>query len=157
MPSPTIIGPRDALLNNPAARITRCAKPANRLGYFQMHKHVLVYAADSRWAAMAERLDELMADGGFRVLKDEAHTRAGLLRGPGGAWVFVKRVRTSSWARGLVDAARGSRGRRWVGGAAMLAEAGFNRPAPLAALEVHRAGAISECYLICEALNDATV
>jgi hypothetical protein len=122
-----------------------------------MHKHVLVYAADPRWAAMAERLDELMADGGFRVLKDEAHTRAGLLRGPGGAWVFVKRVRTGSWARGLVANARGSRVRRWLGGAAMLAEAGFNRPAPLAALEVHRAGAVSECYLICEALNDATV
>ena len=52
-----------------------------------MRKHVLVYAADSRWAAMAERLEELMADGGFRVLKDEAHTCAGLVRGPGGAWV----------------------------------------------------------------------
>src|SRR5260370_39686949 len=108
----TIIGVPATLLNNPAAQITRCAKLTNRFPYFQMHKHVLVYAADSRWAAMAERLDELMADGGFRVLKDEAHTRAGLLRGPGGAWVFVKRVRTGSWARGLVANARGSRVRR---------------------------------------------
>ena len=122
-----------------------------------MRKHVLVYAADSRWAAMAERLEELMADGGFRVLKDEAHTCAGLVRGPGGAWVFVKRVRTGSWAKGLLAAARGSPVRRWLGGAAMLAEAGFNRPAPLAALEVHRAGAVSESYLMCEALNKATV
>src|ERR1700730_14334412 len=104
VPSPTIIGFSATLLNNPAAQITRCAKLTNRLPYFQMHKHVLVYAADPRWAAMAERLDELMADGGVRVLKDEGHTRAGLLPGPGGAWVFVKRVRTSSWARGLVDA-----------------------------------------------------
>jgi len=71
-----------------------------------MYKRVL-YAADPRWAAMAERLDVLMADGGFRALKDEARTRAGLLKGPDGAWVFVKRVRTGSWARGLIATARG--------------------------------------------------
>jgi hypothetical protein len=106
---------------------------------------------------MAEQLDVLMADGGFRALKDEARTRAGLLKGPDGAWVFVKRVRTGSWARGLIASARGSRVRRWLEGAAMLSMAGFNRPAPLAALEVRHAGAVNESYLICEALNDATV
>ena len=121
-----------------------------------MRKRVL-FAADPRWAAMAERLDVLITDGEFRALKDEARTRAGLLRGPDGAWVFVKRVRTGSWARGLVATARGSRVRRWLEGAAMLSMAGFNRPAPLAALEVSHAGAVSECYLVCEALNDATV
>jgi hypothetical protein len=121
-----------------------------------MQKRVL-FAADPRWAAMAERLDLLMADGDFHVLKDEARTCAGLLKGPDGAWVFVKRVRTGSWARGLIAALRGSRVRRWLEGAAMLAAAGFNRPAPLAALEVSHAGAVSECYLVCEALNDATV
>jgi hypothetical protein len=106
---------------------------------------------------MAEQLNVLMADGGFCTLKDEARTRAGLLKGPDGAWVFVKCVRTGSWARGLVASARGSRVRRWLEGAAMLSTAGFNRPAPLAALEVRRAGAVRETYLICEALNDATV
>src|SRR5579863_9358081 len=121
-----------------------------------MFKRVL-YAADSRWAAMVERLDELMADGGFRALKDEARTRAGLLKGPDGALVFVKRVRTGSWAKGLIAAARGSRVRRWLDGAAMLSTAGFNRPKPLAALEVRHAGAVSESYLVCEALTDATV
>src|SRR5262245_39068132 len=121
-----------------------------------MHKHVL-YAADERWAAMAKRLDVLMAEGAFRALKDEARTRAGLLRGPDGAWVFVKRMRTGSWARGLIAAAGRSRVRRWLRGAAMLSTAGFNRPAPLAAVEVRRAGAVSESYLVCEALSDATV
>ncbi len=121
-----------------------------------MHKRLL-FAADPRWAAMAGQLDLLMADGGFRALKDEARTRAGLLKGPDGAWVFVKRVRTGSWTRGLIATARGSRVRRWLDGAAMLSAAGFNRPAPLAALEVSRAGALSESYLVCEALNDATV
>jgi Lipopolysaccharide kinase (Kdo/WaaP) family len=121
-----------------------------------MHKRVL-FAADPRWAAMAERLETLMADEDFRALKDEARTRAGLLKGPNGAWVFVKRVRTGSWARGLIASARGSRVRRWLEGAAMLSVAGFNRPAPLAALEVSHAGAVSECYLVCEALDGATV
>jgi hypothetical protein len=121
-----------------------------------MHKRVL-YAADPRWAAMVERLDELMADGGFRALKDEARTCAGLLQGPDGALVFVKHVRAGSWGKGLIAAARGSRVRRWLDGAAMLSTAGFNRPKPLAALEVRRAGAVSESYLVCEALSDATV
>jgi Lipopolysaccharide kinase (Kdo/WaaP) family len=121
-----------------------------------VNKRVL-YAADPRWVAMAEQLDVLMGDGGFRALKDEARTRAGLLKGPDGAWVFVKRVRTGSWARGLIATARGSRVRRWLKGAAMLSTAGFNRPAPLAALEVRQAGAVSESYLVCEALTDATV
>jgi hypothetical protein len=121
-----------------------------------MRKRVL-FAADPRWAAMAERLDVLMADGGFRALKDEGRTRAGLLKGPGGALVFVKRVHTGSWARGLFATARGSRVQRWLDGAAMLSAAGFNHPAPLAAVEVRRAGALSESYLVCEALNDATV
>jgi hypothetical protein len=136
--------------------MARCAKGSDTLRYFAMNKRVL-YAADPRWAAMAERLDVLMADGAFRALKDEARTRAGLLKGPDGAWVFVKRVRTGSWARGLIATARGSRVRRWLEGAAMLSMAGFNRPAPLAALEVRHAGAVSESYLVCEALNDATV
>lgn len=133
-----------------------CAKWPDTLRYFVMHKRVL-FAADPRWAAMAERLDVLMAGGGFQALKDEARTRAGLLKGPDGAWVFVKRVRTGSWAKGLIATARGSRVRRWLRGAAMLSAAGFNRPGPLAALEVRHAGALSESYLVCEALNDATV
>jgi hypothetical protein len=136
--------------------MARCGKGSDKLRYFPMKKRVL-YAAGPRWVAMAEQLDVLMADGGFRALKDEARTCAGLLKGPDGAWVFVKRVRTGSWARGLIASARGSRVRRWLEGAAMLSMAGFNRPAPLAALEVRHAGAVNESYLICEALNDATV
>jgi tRNA A-37 threonylcarbamoyl transferase component Bud32 len=117
----------------------------------------LLYAADQRWAEMAERLEELMTGRGFHLLKDESRTRAGLLVGPDGVPVFVKRTRTGSWTRGLAAAARGSRARRWLRGAAMLGSAGFNRPAPLAAIEVSRAGAVSDCYLVCEALGGAIV
>ena len=121
-----------------------------------MYKRVL-YASDPRWAAMAERLDVLITGGDFRVLKDEARTRAGLLRMPGGGLVFVKRVRTGFWPRGLVVRACGSRIRRWLKGAAMLAGAGFDCPTPLAAFEVVNAGAVSESYLVCEALQGAAV
>ncbi len=117
----------------------------------------LLYAADQRWAEIADHLEELMAGRGFHLLKDEARTRAGLLIGPDGAQVFVKRMRAGSWARGLVAAARGSRVKRWLRGAAMLGAAGFNRPAPLAAIEVHHAGAVSDCYLVCEELGEAIV
>jgi hypothetical protein len=117
----------------------------------------LLYAADQRWAEMAERLEELMTGRGFHLLKDEARTRAGLFAGPDGVPVFVKRTRTGSWTRGLAAAAHGSRAKRWLRGAAMLGSAGFNRPAPLAAVEVSRAGAISDCYLVCEALDGAIV
>jgi hypothetical protein len=121
-----------------------------------MYKRVL-YASDPRWASMAERLDVLMAGGDFRVLKDEARTRAGLIKTPEGGWVFVKRVRTGSWTKGLLVSARGSRVRRWLDGAAMLSRAGFHRPSPLAALEILNAGSVTECYLVCEALEGASV
>ncbi len=121
-----------------------------------MHQRLL-YAADPGWAAIAERLHTLMAEGDFRALKDEGRTRAGLLAVPGGGSVFVKRVRTGSWVRGVIARARGSRVRRWLDGAAMLGAAEFNRPAPLGALEVYRAGALVESYLMCEALSEATV
>lgn len=120
-------------------------------------RKLVLHAADARWAAMAERLEELMSSGDFRPLKDEGRTRAGLLRGPDGVPVFVKCVRAGSWLSGIVDTVRGSRGARWLRGARILGAAGFNRPAPLAALEVRRAGAVGECYLVCEALGEATV
>lgn len=121
-----------------------------------MRKRVL-YAADPRWIAAAQRLDELMAAGGSPPLKDEGRTRACLAPGPDGAPVFVKRVRTGSWLHGLAARARGSRVRRWLDGAAMLEAAGFQRPTPLAALEVRHAGAVQECYLACEPLSRAAI
>ncbi|HZO81814.1 MAG TPA: lipopolysaccharide kinase InaA family protein [Candidatus Binataceae bacterium] len=90
-------------------------------------------------------------------MKDEGRTRACLVPGPDGTPVFVKRVRTGSWLGGLAAMARGSRVRRWLAGAAMLEAAGFNHPTPLAALEVRRAGAVTECYLACTALSRATI
>src|SRR5581483_11610914 len=100
----------------------------------------LVYAADPRWAEAARQLDEIVAACGSNALKDEGRTRACLVPGPDGTPVFVKRVRTGSWLGGLAAMARGSRVRR-----------------SLAALEVRRAGAVTECYLACTALSRATI
>ena len=136
--------------------MARCEKGSDKLRYFPMKKRVL-YAAGPRWVAMAEQLDVLMADGGFRALKGRSpHLR-----------------RTAQGARRRVGL-RQARAHRFVGegahrqrarfaGAAMAGgrgdafDGGLNRPAPLAALEVRHAGALSESYLVCEALNDATV
>lgn len=117
----------------------------------------LLYAADTRWAVMARDLDQLMRAGDLRPLKEEGRTQAALLAGPDGTPVFVKHTNTGSWMRGLIAALSGSRAKRWLNGARMLETAGFNRPAPLAALEVRGCGAVFECYLACQALSGARI
>ncbi len=95
-----------------------------------------------------------MTGEGFRVVKDEARTRAGFValdHRP----AFIKRYDAGSWAEGLLERARGSRAARSLKGAALLAAAGFAHPEPLAALELSRAGAIRSSYLMSEALAEA--
>lgn len=118
-----------------------------------MRTHLL-YAGSPEWAAIAQRSDALMAAAEFRTVKDEAKTRAGLVS-VGGQEIFIKRFETRSWADGLVERIRGSRAARSLKGAAILADAGFARPAPLAALEVRFAGSVRASYLLSEALGEA--
>jgi len=118
-----------------------------------MRKHLL-WARSPDWAAIAERADALMATAGFRTVKDEAKTRAGFVT-VGEQSVFIKRFETKSWADGIFERMRGSRAARSLRGAALLAQAGFVRPAPLAALDVRCAGSVRESYLLSEALEQA--
>lgn len=118
-----------------------------------MRKHVL-WARSPDWAAIAERADALMATAGFRTVKDEAKTRAGFVTA-GEQSVFIKRFETKSWADGIIERIRGSRAARSLRGAALLAQAGFACPAPLAALDVRSTGAVRESYLLSEALEQA--
>jgi hypothetical protein len=121
-----------------------------------MSKH-LVYARSPEWAALIERAQELTAGPYFSLLKDNGKTTAGLLNLPGRSPVFLKRVAVASWTAGLLDRLRGSRAARSVKGAALLKEAGFARPEPLAALEVRTAGVVRASYLLSEALSGARV
>ncbi len=121
-----------------------------------MNKH-LVYARSPEWAALIERAEELTAGPYFSLLKDNGKTTAGLLNLPDRGPVFLKRVAVASWTAGFLDRLRGSRAARSLKGAALLKEAGFARPEPLAALEMRAAGLVRASYLISEALPRARV
>ncbi len=118
-----------------------------------MRQHLL-YAGSPEWAAIVRRGDALMAASEFRTVKDEAKTRAGLAS-IGGQAIFIKRFETNSWAEGLIERIRGSRAARSLKGAAILADAGFARPAPIAALETRFAGSVRASFLLSDALGEA--
>jgi len=118
-----------------------------------MRKYLL-FARSPGWAAIAQRSDALMAAAEFRTVKNEAKTRAGLVA-VGEQQIFIKRFETRSWADGLIERIRGSRAARSLKGAAILAEAGFDCPAPLAAIETRSAGSVRASYLLSEALGEA--
>ncbi len=118
-----------------------------------MCKHVL-WARSPDWVEIAERADALIAAPGFRTIKDEARTRAGFVT-VGDQSIFIKRFRTKSWADGILERIRGSRAARSLKGAALLAQAGFACPAPLAALDIRSAGSVRTSYLLSEALREA--
>jgi tRNA A-37 threonylcarbamoyl transferase component Bud32 len=116
---------------------------------------VVLYARSPDWREIVERADELMASPGFRVLKAEARTRAGLVDVPGAETAFIKRVEVPSWSRGVFERICGSRAARSLAGAAMLKAHGLAHPEPLAAMDMYQAGAIRASYLVSNALINA--
>ncbi len=120
-----------------------------------MTRKLLLYAESPRWAAVIASADSLIQSPAFRALKDEGRTRAGFLECGDGARAFLRRSEVRSWAAGLVERIRGSRAARSLRGAAMLQQAGFRCPRPLAAADMIRAGSVSESYLLTEALVNA--
>jgi tRNA A-37 threonylcarbamoyl transferase component Bud32 len=116
---------------------------------------VVLYSRSPQWRELVERADELMALPDFRVLKSEARTRAGFIDLPGAGPAFIKRVEVSSWMRGIYTRLRGSRVKRSLAGAAMLAQHGLAHPEPLAAMDIYQAGAIRASYLVSRALTNA--
>src|ERR1700721_2874882 len=116
---------------------------------------VILYARSPDWREVVERADELMASPDFHVLKSEARTRAGFIDVPGEGTAFIKRVEVSSWTRGIYTRLRGSRAKRSLAGAAMLAQHDLAHPEPLAAMDIYQAGAIRASYLVSRALINA--
>jgi hypothetical protein len=115
----------------------------------------VLYARTPDWRRLIERADELIAGPGFRALKAEGRTLAGVLEIPGHAPVFIKRTRERSWAKGIAARGAGSRAARAIAGAEILASAAIAHPAPLAAMDEVSAGAVRVSYLISEALLEA--
>ena len=119
-----------------------------------MRTHVL-YARTPDWRRLVERADELIAGAGFRALKAEGRTLAGVLEIPGRAPVFLKRTRERSWTSGIAARGAGSRAARAIAGARILASAAIPHPEPLAAMDQISAGAVRTSFLISEALLEA--
>lgn len=115
----------------------------------------VLYARTPQWRSLIERADELIAGPGFRALKAEGRTLAGVLEIPGHAPVFIKRTRERTWAKGIAARGTGSRAARAIAGAEILASAAIAHPAPLAAMDEISGGAVRASYLISEALLEA--
>ncbi|MGH7934405.1 MAG: lipopolysaccharide kinase InaA family protein [Candidatus Binataceae bacterium] len=114
----------------------------------------MLYAKSPQWAAVAIKVEDLMAGAGFSLLKDGGRTRAGVLACDGSR-VFVKRIASGSWLKGVAERVRGSRATRTLRGAAVLSAGGFAHPEPLAALEHRSFGAVTASYVLSEVLVDA--
>jgi tRNA A-37 threonylcarbamoyl transferase component Bud32 len=117
----------------------------------------ILYACSPQWAGLLMRAEELIAGDGFRLEKDIARNRAGLLDDPRTGCVFVKRFTAGSWLEGVFDRIRGSRASRSLRAAAALRAAGFRCPEPVAAGEQITLGAARRSWLISEALTQAQV
>jgi len=119
-----------------------------------MERHVL-YARSPGSRALLERADELIASARFRPYKSEGRTLAGVIESDDFAPAFLKRTEAPSWGRGIIERIRGSRAKRSLRGARILAAKGIPHPAPLAALDVIEWGAVRTSYLASEFLADA--
>ncbi len=118
-----------------------------------MHK-VVLFAASSEFSALIQRAEKLFVSGQVRLVKDEPKTKAGFIYEGQGRVYFLKRFVPSSWSSALADRLlRGSRAKRSLAGAYLLRANGFSVPAPLAVMEVRKAGLVLCSYLLSEAID----
>jgi len=120
----------------------------------------VLFAASPQWrqigAKFDSRCDSLLDGPGFACVKATARTRAGFLT-CGEHVAFVKRVDAGGYGRGLVARIFGSRARRALRGARILAAAGFAHPQPLLIMETLTAGALRASYVLTAPLRSARV
>ena len=119
-------------------------------------RNVVLFAASPRWRTLAVNANALATTAAFEPVKQTARMLAGVAE-VDGERVFIKRVSERSWLKGLLTRIRGSRARRAIRGAAILAGGGFRRPELLAAAEARSFGAARGSLILCEALDGARV
>jgi len=112
----------------------------------------VLYASSPDWGVRGGRLDELVANPDFRVLKKTSRTLTGIAQ-VDGVEVFVKRVASVSWVKGIVARVCGSRARRTVQGAEILKRTGFSHPRLIAAFERCQCGSVRTSYVVAECLH----
>jgi tRNA A-37 threonylcarbamoyl transferase component Bud32 len=115
-----------------------------------------VYASSPDWAVVGKQLDELLCGSEFRILKKTSRTLAGVAQFNGDE-IFIKRVISSSWLKGIIARVCGSRARKTLRGATILHRAGFSYPRLFAAFEYHHGGSVRTSYIIVEYLRRAKV
>ncbi len=120
-------------------------------------RKVVLYARSAEWRTIVECAAELIAGPDFTTLKSEGRTIAGFLEAPALGLAFLKRAECPSWWDGIADRIRGSRAARALRGAAMLRTAGLGCAEPIAAMDVRKAGAVRESYLLSEPLTGDTL
>ena len=120
-----------------------------------MAKRIL-YAAAPEWRAIGNSIDELIDGPGFDQTKATVRTRAGFLARDG-QQAFVKRVETGGYLKGILARLAGSRARRALRGAEILAAGGFRHPAPLLIVEDRMLGSIRASYILTAPLRSAQV
>lgn len=119
-------------------------------------RNVVLFAASPRWRTLAAKADALATTAAFEPVKQTARMLAGIAD-VHGERVFIKRVSEGSWLKGLLTRIRGSRARRAIRGAAILAGGGFRQAGLLAAVEARFFGSVQESLILCEALDGACV
>jgi tRNA A-37 threonylcarbamoyl transferase component Bud32 len=107
-------------------------------------------------AVALQHLADSVADPPFRPIKSNERTTAGFLRHDNEE-LFVKRRVAGSWFTSINDSIRGSSARRALRGAAILDDAGFAHPRPVAAFEWRKAGLVQASCVISAALTDANI
>jgi hypothetical protein len=116
----------------------------------------IIYCRGPSWADSALTAGGRIGGPEFHQLKRTDRTLAGFLQ-ISGQRCFVKRIEEGSYLKGLIARLRGSRARRILRGARMLAAAGFAHPGPLIAGEERRFGAVRASWVASAALPDARV
>ncbi len=119
-------------------------------------RNVVLFAASPRWRTLAVNANALATTAAFEPVKQTARMLAGVAE-VDGERVFIKRVSEGSWLKGLLTRIRGSRARRAIRGASILAGGGFRRPELLAAVEARSFGAARGSVILGEALDGARV
>ncbi|MBV8356573.1 MAG: hypothetical protein JO189_01350 [Deltaproteobacteria bacterium] len=112
----------------------------------------VLYASSPDWSIVGGRLDGLLHGPEFRVLKKTSRTLAGIAQ-LDGVEVFVKRVTSGSWVKGIIIRVCGSRARKTINGAEILHGAGFSHPRLFAAVEQYQSGSVRNSYVVVEYLH----
>jgi tRNA A-37 threonylcarbamoyl transferase component Bud32 len=116
----------------------------------------ILLATPSLDSVACQRLEEFVAGPDFRPIKSNERTTAGFLRYDDEE-LFVKRKVAGSWFASIIDSVRGSSARRTLRGAAILDQAGFAHPKPVAAFEWRKLGFVQAGCVISAALTDANI